>query len=120
MNGQGDLFTESDVERRFREFDEANPDLWRSFVDMAQELIAGGRKHYSARDIFAVIRWHTRGLGTDGDGFKVNNNFSAFYARRFHATYPEHVGFFELRRSEADQMIARPRARSATEGHPNV
>ncbi len=55
-------------------------------------MIDKGFKHYSVNAIFERIRWE---IDAGGDGistFKLNNNYRAFYARRFHRMYPEHDG----------------------------
>jgi hypothetical protein len=37
------------------------------------------------------------------DGYKLNNNFKPFYARKFMREYPAYVGIFELRKSKWDE-----------------
>lgn len=87
---------------RFAEIDAANPDVWRMFVAFTHELMRRGFQHYSADAVLHRIRWQTDTPLDDGSSFKINNNWSAFYARKFHAAYPKHDGFFRLRTSMAD------------------
>lgn len=110
---QRDLFAPTDVERKFEAFDDANPQVWSLFCEFAFDLIDKGARHYSARDIFPLIRWRTFAQTNDGQGFKINNNYSPFYARKFARSWPEHKDFFEFRRSEADEAIPRATAHSS-------
>ncbi len=94
------LDRERSIQERFRAFDEANPWVWEAYERHALELIAEGWKHYSSDHILHVVRYHhdreTR--DTDGRGFKLNNDFTSRYARKFAAAHPEHAEFFEQRR----------------------
>lgn len=111
---QRDLFEQSPDERAFAEFDRAHPEIWATFCEIAFDLIKQGARHYSARDIFPVIRWKTFAAMNDGAGFKINNNYSPFYARKFAREWPEHADFFEFRRSRADDVIPRKPASDRT------
>jgi hypothetical protein len=98
--------TETDLYewRKFAEYDEANPQIWKLFVSFALDRIRRGFSHYGARDILHRIRWDTE-VAEDGvSGFKVNNIWSPYYARKFHAAFPQHDGFFRLRASRADEV----------------
>lgn len=88
--------------------DAANPWIWEDFQRLALGRMALGFQHYSARDLFSVLRWHREGPPDDGSGFKINNNWAAYYARKFHILHPEHAGFFRNRPSKADfeQVVA--------------
>ena len=75
-----------------------HPEVWEMFVRFTFEMINRGFKHYSAQHgIFARIRWEVDSGGDGTSQFKINNNYSAFYARRFMKMYPKHDGFFRLR-----------------------
>jgi len=96
---QFDLFDVPEKDRTLAEYDAANPHIWRGFVALAENRIHRGFKHYSARDILAVLRWNTQ-LGGD-DEFKINNNISSYFARKWlrMGLHPELPDFFELRRA---------------------
>ncbi len=87
----------------FNDFDAANPHVYTLFVKYAHQA-AARRPRFSARTILHRIRWHTAIETDDPEGFKVNNNWSPFYARRFEREYPRHAGFFSMRGSVADEM----------------
>lgn len=58
----------------------SNPQVWKKFEEKASTLRAAGVKHYGAKAIMEVIRYEeTIQRGTDG--FKCNNNYTAYYAR---------------------------------------
>ena len=79
------------------------PEVWDMFVKLTFELISRGFKHYSAQHgIFAKIRWESDLKYGEGN-FKINNNYSAFYARAFMEKHPEHGGFFRLREQTSKQ-----------------
>ena len=54
------------------------------------------RTHYSARDIVSRIRWGSD-IETRGDSYKVNNNWSPFYARLLVLYDSGFEGFFAMR-----------------------
>lgn len=87
----------SDLAVAFVDFHQANLGVWSLFRQYTFELIRAGRRHYSARAVLHRIRWHADIETTTGDGFKINNNHSAYYARMFMEFYPEHDGFFHVR-----------------------
>ena len=102
-DAQADLFgggwAQTEQERKFAEFDAANPHIWAQFVALAENRISHGFEQYSARDIMAYMRWHTPVSGDDG--FKINNNWSSYFARKWRhlGLHPELPDFIEFRRA---------------------
>ena len=88
------------LEQRWREYDRKHPETYRLFVRFTMELIAAGRKHYSANAVVHRIRWHTA-IECGDDGFKVNNDFARCMSDRFSAEHPQHDGFFRTRERQA-------------------
>lgn len=84
------------LEERFEKYHERNPHIYRAFRHYAFQAIAAGRKHLGVGLIAERIRWDT--VISGDDGFKINNNYRAFYARKFMEDYPEFKGFFRTRR----------------------
>ncbi len=80
---------------------EAYPDLYKEFIKITEQMIKWGYKHGSAEAVFNVIRWERRGELKE-DGFKLNNNFKAYFARKYMKDCPQHKGFFRTRRSKYD------------------
>lgn len=93
---------EKDNEKKFSQFDMENPDVWLMFERFTFELINRRKRRYSARGIFHRIRWETAIQGKDDMPFKLNNNWSPWYARKFIAKYPQHSDFFSTRFARAD------------------
>ena len=86
----------------FRKFHRENPEVYRELRTLALELLARGRRRYGMKGLFEIVRWR-RALRIDADdGFKLNNNFTAFYARMAMHNEPTLAGFFALRESIAD------------------
>lgn len=81
---------------RFKKFHKENPEVYELFKELAFKMKATGKKKYSARTIFEVMRWDYD-LRTSGEVFELNNDFTSIYARLLVFHYPEMNGFFELR-----------------------
>lgn len=86
----------------FKKYDSENPQIWEQFKKYSLKTKAKGFKNYSAKGIFEIIRWHTPTQGNDG--FKVNNNYTADYARKMMAEFPEFEGFFYIRELKAIRL----------------
>lgn len=88
------------IEIKFCRYHQENPQVYVEFEKFAFKTIARGFKNYSAKGIFELIRWHT-GV-TAKDKYKVNNNYTPFYARMFEKNHPDHKDFFRKRESRFD------------------
>lgn len=84
----------------FRAWLSENPHVWSLFVRFSLQAIAAGHQHYSADAICHRIRWHVDVDTVDKTGFKLNNNHVAYLARRFEQKYPQHAGFFRMRKQK--------------------
>ena len=83
----------------FKKYDSENPQIWTQFVHLCNQAKKKGFKTYSAKGVFELIRWHTATSGNDG--FKINNNYHADYARKMMNLHPDFKGFFEIRERTA-------------------
>lgn len=88
--------------KSFNEYHEAHPEIWDAFKKTTLEAIRRGFKNYSSKSIFEIIRWHRSGE-IKRDGYKVNNNYTADYARKFINEFPEHKDFFRTRELKRNQ-----------------
>lgn len=86
------------LQRRFAEFDSKNPKVWELFCRFADEAIKAGHTILSASLIAERIRWETEVITTSGDGFKLNNNHRAYYARKFNQLRAQAGVLFRLRK----------------------
>ena len=102
MTDTFDFGDDNKLERDFESFHRANPAVYRIFKKFAFEAINKGRQHLGARMIWNRIRWYTSVETCAGDGFKLNNNHSPYYARMFMRDYPQHDGFFRTRRVQGE------------------
>ena len=84
-------------EARAERFHAANPHVYDLFKKYTFEAIMAGREHFSVISIFERIRWYTD-VETQGDPFKINQNFATYYGRQFMRDHPEHDGFFRTRK----------------------
>jgi hypothetical protein len=87
-------------EDQFCQYDAENPQVYDKFKMMTLQTIGKGFKNYGAKGIVELIRWHTGVSGNDQ--FKINNNYTAFYARKFENEFPASNGFFRKRNSKYD------------------
>lgn len=90
------------IEREFLAFHAARPDIYEWFHYFTMRVIGRGYKRHSARDIIHRIRWELRIERTERR-FKINNNWSPYYARMWETANPQYRGFFEKR-----TLTARP------------
>lgn len=93
------------IEDRFARFHKANPHVYTNLRIMALSLKSKGIRHYGIAALFEVLRFSSM-MQTDGDGFKLNNDYRALYARRLMEEEPELAGFFELRQRRAELEAA--------------
>lgn len=87
--------------RAFQEFHRDNPHVYDRLREMALKLKRVGHHRYGVKGLFEVIRWHHAMATTEP--FKLNNNYTAFYARMLMNEEPALREFFELRTARADE-----------------
>ena len=86
-----------EIADQFVAFHNSHPEIWELFEHFAFEKIKQGFKNYSSKGIFERIRWEIALPEPEGSDFKLNNNYTAFYARTFMLRHPQYEGFFRLR-----------------------
>lgn len=88
----------------FRDFDEKNPHVWRLFERCALELASRGLT-FGSKAVYEDMRWEMQFGTTEADegSFKLNNNYTAFYARKFQAAYPQFAELVKTRKQKAIQ-----------------
>lgn len=89
--------------KAYREWDARNPHFYPLFCRFAKQLADRGHRAISSKLLFERIRWESfiRFDAGAGDAYKLNNNYTAIYARRFMRDHPEHEGLFRLRELHA-------------------
>lgn len=89
------------IARNFARFNADNPRVYEWFDYFTRQLIASGHKNGSAKMVCERIRWETH-VATVGTPVKINNNYTAMYARMWMKYNPSHAGFFRLRARSED------------------
>lgn len=82
--------------KSFLQYHKENPEIWNQFKKTTLEAIEKGFYNYGSKGIFEIIRWEQGGR-IKSDGFKLNNNYTSDYARKFMSEFPRYNGFFRLR-----------------------
>ena len=85
------------IEQRFAAFDEANPSVYALLRGLALGMKGRGAKRWSTKAAFEIVRWAYFMQTTDPEGYKLNNNYTALYARKLMDNEPQLAGFFETR-----------------------
>jgi len=84
------------IQQRFERFHLLNPGIYDLIVNVARDLKERGFSRCGMKFIFERLRW-LYALETQGEEFKLSNDFTAFYARLVMHREPELRGFFKLR-----------------------
>lgn len=85
------------IESRFDEYDKLNPEVWSLFIHYAFQAYFSGLSRISSSMIIDRIRWE-RNVVTRGDEvFKINDQFTAYYARKFREAHPDRADMFTTR-----------------------
>lgn len=87
------------IVEKFREFHLQHENVLELFATYAKQTKQVGRSSFGIKAIAERVRWHVNieTIGTEGEEFKINNNFTSCYARLLMLRYPELNGMFELR-----------------------
>ena len=86
------------LEEAFKKFDRDNPSIWNLFTRFAYDAAKAGYATLSAKFIFERIRWETTVVTRSNDDFKLNNNYTAYYARKWNRINAQTgVPLFKLR-----------------------
>ena len=88
------------MRERFEEFHSKHPEVYEGLYDLCYRFRAQGRGRWSIWAAFAVLRWERRlaGLPDADELYKLNNNYTGYYARKLMEENSHLEGLFELRR----------------------
>ena len=84
------------IEKAASRFDRANPQVWRLFRAYTLRAIESGKRRIGAKMVWERIRWYAE-IETDEECPKLNNNYTAYYARKWQRTYPGMASIFATR-----------------------
>lgn len=86
---------ERTIDAAFAEFHQANPHVYAELRMLALRARNAGAQRIGIGMLYEVMRWR-HALRTQGDDFKLNNNYRSRYARLL-MQEPELAGCFEIR-----------------------
>jgi len=84
------------IRDEFEAYIAKNPGVWIMFKRYAADVKESGVQRYSARTIIERIRWHHEIEHRRAD-WKLNNNFTPYFARKLIREDPSYAKVFELR-----------------------
>lgn len=79
---------------KFVKYHEDRPEIYEQFKRFTLDVI-GRNKKCGATDVLCRVRWETIVSGTDR--WKINQNYAAYYARKFMVDFPQYGAFFATR-----------------------
>ncbi len=88
------------MRERFEDFHGRHPEVYDGLLDVSRRFRMRGRGRWSIWAAFAVLRWERRmaGLPDADELYKLNNNYTGYYARKLMDENADLAGIFELRR----------------------
>lgn len=89
--------TQNSIQAGFEKFHKENPDVYKKLVDLAFLAKANGHQHLGIKTLFERLRWYYTVETKGNEPFKLNNNWTAYYARMIMQREPSLTGFFRTR-----------------------
>ena len=98
---------EDKIAAAFATFHAENPFVYRRLRELALAVRRAGVYRYGISGLYETLRYELH-LDAKHDGFKLNNNYRAIYARELARNEPELEDFFEfrVRKPRATQHLA--------------
>jgi hypothetical protein len=84
------------LDRKFFDFHEHNPGVYRELVRLARQAKQAGRDRIGVKMIWEVVRWNIF-IRTTDEQYKLPNNYHSRYARLIMMQEKDLAGIFELR-----------------------
>lgn len=98
--------TGKSIEQSFAEFHKLNPDVYALFQQYAFYLLrTKGKKKISSKLIINRIRWEKYLETNTDDPYRINDAYTAHYARLFAHDHPEFKDCFEFRQLRAVEPV---------------
>lgn len=92
------FFDDTSIDARFERFHEENPHVLLEMLRLARARIAAGATRVGVKSLWEELRVTLRVSVRDDGDWKLNNSFTAPYARALIAAAPELGAFIETRR----------------------
>jgi hypothetical protein len=81
----------------FLKFHEDNPGVYKRLVSLALEWKEAGHNKVGIAMLYEVMRWTAGLMNKDIEGYTLNNNYRAYYARMIMFNEPSLRGMFDVR-----------------------
>lgn len=85
------------IQERFEAFHQLNPWILRHLETLTADCVERGLTRIGIGMLFEVLRWQY-GIATQGEPWKLNNDFRSRYVRRLLELHPEWSSLFETRK----------------------
>jgi hypothetical protein len=85
------------IRDRFHRFHNRNPHVYDTIISIAVQMKKANVHKFGMKGIFEYLRWQYS-MQTQGESYKLNNIYTALYARLVMDHEPELRGFFETRK----------------------
>ncbi|WP_328747167.1 hypothetical protein OHT57_16535 [Streptomyces sp. NBC_00285] len=89
------------IQAQFETFHRLNPWVLRALETLTADYLKRGARRIGIGMLFEVPRWHYV-TATEGDDFRLNNNFRSRYVRLLIERHPEWERAFEVRSLRTD------------------
>ena len=90
------------TKEEFNKFHEENPNVYTMFKYFTNKVVSAGLKKCSVELIWNQIRWYATIEVKTLDPFKLNNDYKAWYSRKYMSENPDRSDLFNTRSSLAD------------------
>jgi hypothetical protein len=93
------------TEKKFLDFHEDNPHVYEALRELVVEAQTRGYAKWGIGGMYEILRWRGSVVTSGDPHFKLRNDFRAYYSRLLLLNGDAPVGFFSLRRSQADTPV---------------
>ena len=89
------------LQERFEAFHRANPAVYAALKRLALDMRRKGVRRYGIGGLFELMRW-SYAVQTQGDEYRLNNDYRSRYARMLMNDVADLAGFFEVRELQSE------------------
>lgn len=91
------------VVRKFLDFHKRKPEVYQAFKDVILKVRSRGRERWGAKAAMEIVRYK---LNIEKDGeYKIQNSFTALYARVLLYKHPELEGFIVTKQAKGIKSL---------------
>jgi ribonuclease HI len=93
-----DVPDDSDIQRKFQQFHDQNPHVYRDLVRLAREAKKMNRKRIGIEMLYGHLRWdHMMTTEDPESNYKLNDHYTSRYARKIMKENPDLNEIFQVR-----------------------